>query len=280
MGATLIIGAGWLGRPLALFLSKRSSIVHVTNQSLSGVSSSRDLGLKAHHLSLPVDDIALLSQFLIQHQVTTIVGCITPGFRKTLDLASVDWDSYAHKWQQICQGATQAGVDKLVMISSSAVYPSTEGSMCESDASYLLAMHSQDFSHKSKALLKAEQQVINSGLDYVVIRCSGLVNQQRHPSRFVQRLKSVSRKAPANMLHQQDAIGLISFAIDKLSRQIINASTPNTCSKAEFYQAALNAVQSSVILPEIVDTPDKHIDSQLSQKLGYRYHFQHTLDVL
>ncbi|MEZ9831979.1 NAD-dependent epimerase/dehydratase family protein [Vibrio breoganii] len=277
MTAVLIIGAGWLGRPLAKQLSASNHAVHVTNSSHESTEESLELGLSAHQLQLPLPSIQSLASLIEQLKIEVVIGCITPGFRRS---ATPDWDSYANNWQQICEAAKQGGARKVIMISSTAVYPSVSKDMKEEDASLGLALGNNDFSDKSLALLQAEQRVIDSEMDHVVIRCSGLVDEIRHPSRFATRLRSVSRNAPANMLHRVDAVGVVEFAMNHIGHDIINASTPNTCDKAQFYQAAIESKGLDIALPEVVDTPDKRIDSSRSVGLGYQYQYQHTLDLL
>ena len=135
------------------------------------------------------------------------------------------------------------------MVSSTGVYPEVAKTMTEDDASLSIASHNKDFTLKSKVMLQAEQHVIDSGIKYAIVRCSGLVGPDRHPSRFVGKMKQVSSSAPANMLHLTDAIGVVSFMSTLTSNAIVNATTPNTVSKAEFYQAALDSVQSKHSLP-------------------------------
>jgi nucleoside-diphosphate-sugar epimerase len=277
VSSILIIGAGWLGRPLAKQLSTEGNKVVVTNRSLHGVEQSQLYGLDARSISLPLESTAPLSTLILRHNIKTVIGCITPGFRKS---DNPDWNTYANNWLQIAKAATQGGVDKVIMISSTAVYPSLAKDMIEEDANFGLAQSSSDFDKKSLALLNAEQKLISSQLKYVIIRCSGLVDDVRHPSRFVPHLKSISRLAPANMLHKTDAIGIVQFAVESLTNQVINASTPHTVNKAEFYQAALLARNIDAPLPDITDIPDKRINSQKSQLLGYRYRYQNTLDFL
>ncbi len=277
MTAVLIIGAGWLGRPLAKQLSASNHTVHVTNSSHESTKESLELGLSAHQLQLPLSSTQSLASLIEQSQIEVVIGCITPGFRRS---TTPDWDSYANNWQQICEAAKQGGASKVIMISSTAVYPSESKDMKEEDASLELALGNNAFSDKSRALLQAEQRVIDCGMDYAVIRCSGLVDEIRHPSRFATRLRSVSRNAPANMLHRVDAVGVVEFAMNHIKHCIINASTPNTCDKAQFYQAAIQSRDLDITLPEVVDTPDKRIDSSKSVELGYQYHYQHTLDLL
>ncbi|MFA0521664.1 SDR family NAD(P)-dependent oxidoreductase, partial [Vibrio sp. 10N.222.55.E8] len=84
--------------------------------------------------------------------------------------------------------------------------------------------------------------VMDSGLDFTILRFSGLIGPNRHPSRFASKLKQVSSQAPANMLHLDDAIGSVNFAIEQLHNEVVNVTTPNTVSKAEFYAAALKSV--------------------------------------
>ncbi|GAB7220453.1 NAD-dependent epimerase/dehydratase family protein [Vibrio comitans] len=277
MTAVLIIGAGWLGRPLAKQLSASHHTVHVTNSSHESTKQSVELGLTAHQLQLPLPSTQSLASLIKQSQIDVVIGCITPGFRRS---TTPDWDSYAKNWQQICEAAKQGGASKVIMISSTAAYSSRSKAMREEDANLELAVGNNEFSDKSRALLQAEQRVIDCGMDYVVIRCSGLVDEIRHPSRFATRLRSVSRNAPANMLHRVDAVGVVEFAVNHIKQDIINASTPNTCDKAQFYQAAIESRDLDITLPEIVDTPDKRIDSSKSVELGYQYHYQHTLDLL
>ncbi|MDF5473946.1 SDR family NAD(P)-dependent oxidoreductase, partial [Vibrio parahaemolyticus] len=102
----------------------------------------------------------------------------------------------------------------------------------------------------------------------------------RHPSRFAARLQQVSRKAPANMLHQDDAVSAAKFALGNLSNQVINVTTPHTVSKAEFYQAAINKIGSDIPLPPVTEQADKRILADKLLSLGYRFHFNSTLDAL
>jgi NAD dependent epimerase/dehydratase family enzyme len=82
------------------------------------------------------------------------------------------------------------------------------------------------------------------------------------------------------MLHLYDAIGASVFAIEHLNHTVVNATTPATVSKAEFYQAALKAANLDEELPPIVDVADKRIVSDKLIKAGYKFHYSHTLEAL
>ncbi|MEZ8071523.1 SDR family NAD(P)-dependent oxidoreductase, partial [Vibrio sp. 5S239] len=163
---------------------------------------------------------------------------------------------------------------------TSVVHPTLK----EEDASLTLAISDDEqtysFSDNARVMLQAEQLVIDSRIDYTILRFSGLIGPSRHPSRFASKLKQVSTQAPANMLHLDDAIGAIDFAINHLHNEVVNVTTPNTVSKAEFYAAALKSANSSEPLPPVVDTPDKLISSKKILDLGYSFKFESTLDAL
>lgn len=278
MASILIIGGGWLGKPLCQSLIEKGIGSIVTKTTELGLSECISQGIPCEQFQfnsdLPTQAIEELSNLLLNREISIIIGCFPPGFRKG------NGDEYANYWHQLITAAKKANVDKVMMVSSTTVYPLKSGVMNEEDASSELVVNNDEFSSNAEIMLRAEQYVIDSGLDYTIVRCSGLIGPERHPSRFAGKLKQVSTLAPANMIHLRDAIGAVSFCIDNVSKEIVNATTPNTVSKAEFYQAALDSVESDSPLPPKVDTPDKLISPEKLLKLGYQFYFNSTLDAL
>ena len=203
-----------------------------------------------------------------------MIGCFPPGFRRGKGT------EYADNWHNLIQIAQQLNVKKVVMVSSTTVYPDSKDTMHEDAATLILAQHNPRFSANARTMLQAEQYLIDSVLDYAIVRCSGLIGPNRHPANFASKLRQVSDLAPANMLHLNDAIGAISFAAMNLSQEIINATTPNTTHKAEFYQTALDRRGCGESLPPIVHHEDKLVSADKIIGLGYHFHFQHTLELL
>lgn len=272
MSRVVIVGAGWLGKPLAQSLLQKKIKVSATRTKMEGVEALSQLGIPSFlcDLNQPKE----LTEQLFQRQCDTIIGCFPPGFRRG------QGDEYAHYWGNLVTHAKAAGVRKIIMVSSTTVYPNRIQSMREQDATYAQAFGSEEFSSNARVMLQAEQCVIDSGLDYVIIRCSGLFGPERHPGRFATKLSSVSSMAPANMLHLKDAIGIIEFALNHLSNEVINATTPKTVSKAEFYAAAISTMGGEVSLPPINDRPDKEIVSDRLIELGYQFYYSNTLEAL
>ncbi len=271
MSSTLIVGAGWLGQPLAHSLLKHNHSVWVTKTSSQGVEEIQLTGLKALELQLPLlpSEQQTFTKLISDSKITTLIGCFPPGFR------AGNGDRYARQWASLIRAVQHSSVNKVIMVSSTTVYPDVDSCLTELDASLALASDNACFSDNARVMLKAEQSLIDSGLNYVIIRCAGLFGPQRHPARFVNKLKTVSTVAPANMLHLHDAIGIIEFSHAQLSNQIINAASPTFISKADFYQAAIDSAEDdSLTLPEKSDKAGKQISAQKVSSLGYKFTFE------
>lgn len=277
-GAIAIVGGGWLGQPLALSIQQQGvHPVYVTRTSEQGVKELQHAGLNGLLLKLPFTNQDQTSQFvqsLIEKNVSTIIGSFPPGFRKG------QGQQYLLQWQALIEVAKQANIDNVIMVSSTTVYPQVSGAVKEEDATLQLAANNALFSDNARTMLAAEQALIESTLGYMIVRCSGLFGPNRHPGRFVSKLKSISSAAPANMLHLQDAIGVIQFVLSRVTHQILNASSPALVYKSEFYQTALQQYDATLNMPEITTTADKQISSQKLQQSGYHFVYSNAIDGL
>ena len=278
MASILVLGAGWVGAPLADHLARHGHNVVATKTSSQGVEELKQQQIRGLEFcfSENADTVSQLYSLLLENNIEIVIGSFPPGFRKGSGKA------YAQQWQQLVEASQKANIKKLIMVSSTTVYPEKPGTIDENDASLAVANTSStySFSDNAKIMLTAEQSVIDSGIDYTVLRFSGLIGPNRHPSRFASKLKQVSSQAPANMLHLDDAIRSVDFAITQLHNQVANVTTPNTVSKAEFYAAALKSANSKEPLPPVVDTPDKRVSSEKIISLGFSFKYNSTLDAL
>jgi nucleoside-diphosphate-sugar epimerase len=272
MSIISIIGAGWLGFPLAQQLA-RDHCVYASKTTLAGLGIFSSTSIQGFVVSQDNIHHELKSQ-LLEQKPNVVIGCFPPGLRKGLS------NHYGNNWQAIIDACETTGVEKVIMISTTGVYPDLPMEMVETDATYSRGLTNPDFSQKNKILLDAERVVEQSRLNTVIIRCGGLFGPQRHPSRFATRLKSVSSAAPANMLHLDDAINVITFSLDQINNEVINAVSPIKPSKAEFYQAALNHVGTPTGLPPIVDVADKSICVDKLLRYGFEFQYPSPLDAL
>jgi len=268
-----VIGGGWLGKPLSQYLMSIGYQVFTSKTSQQGAQELVEQGLHGFACNL-ADGSEALVEHLQNNPSDIVIGCFPPGFRRG------GGQDYVEHWQNLIDSAKQTQVRRVVMVSSTTVYPSLAKDMREEDASLSLATSSALFSDNAITMLTAEQCLIDSGLEYAVVRCSGLVGPDRHPSRFAARLKQVSDQAPANMIELKDAIGTVSYMALYKENCVVNATTPNTVSKAEFYQAAMESVGANDPMPPVVHQADKRILADKIVSLGYRFHFDHTLELV
>ncbi len=272
MSVITVLGAGWLGFPLARHLAGQHT-VYASKTSLQGLAQFEDTAV--HGFVADLSDLSSsLEKDLKAQKPDTVIGCFPPGFRNGQS------GRYIKYWQRLTQACIAANVTKLIMISTTGVYPNVPRLMQEEDASLEQTVSQSGFSDKSQLLLEAEQVVIDSGINYVIIRCGGLFGPGRHPARFVTKLKAVSQSAPVNMLHLKDAIATIEFAQQSLNNEVINAVCPVRPSKAVFYLAALTQSGQEKTLPPVTDTPDKRISADKLQALGFRFNYLSPVDAL
>ena len=269
MKTITVVGGGWLGIPLSQYLTSIGYQVFTSKTTPEGTAELEQQGLSSFVCDLNLGHDQLNDQ-LNAEPSEIVIGCFPPGFRRGAG------HNYVSQWQNLIQAAQQNAVQRVVMVSSTTVYPSIAKEMVEEDASFAIAQRDELFSDNAITMLKAEQALIDSGLSYAIVRCSGLVGPDRHPSRFAARLKQVSEQAPANMLELKDAIGAVSYMALTTQNTVVNATTPNTVSKAQFYQAALDSAGGNDPLPPVVQQPDKRIMADKIIALGYRFHFDHT----
>jgi nucleoside-diphosphate-sugar epimerase len=248
--------------------------VLATSSQLKNVKKLNEQGIKAQQLVLP----ATMSK-LSQHDVFTqqcLVIAITPKFKQ-------GQGDYAVKVAQLVDAAEQRGIVKrIVLLSSTAVYHGLAGIVDESSTLDLAGSTAQD---KVQILHEAEQSVLNFYNLGNVLRLAGLVGPERHPGKFIlanRTLKNVM--APVNLIHQQDAVGLISSLLTSVSSKgIFNGVSDTHVTKLQYYQAAAKAIDQ--VLPSFFSdnmlTPDRIVSgTKAKQQLDYSFIYPDLLDWL
>lgn len=228
-----IIGCGWLGKALAVKLLEHGTSVLATSSQHCNVEQLNKQGIKAQQLLLPENQIQLN-----QHDVFTqqcLVIAITPQFKK----GKAD---YALKVAQLVNAAQEQGVvQRIILLSSTAVYQGVEGVV---DETTVLNLTTESTIEKTKVLQSAEQVVLNFYRKSNVIRLAGLVGPNRHPGKFLLAKKTLSNStAPVNLIHQEDAVGLILSLLTPTSPEgIFNGVSDTHVTKAIYYQTAAKSL--------------------------------------
>lgn len=247
-----IIGCGWLGKALATSLLEQGALVIATSSQQCNVEQLNELGIEAQQLLLPSN-----TKQLNQHEIFTqqcLVIAITPQFKK-------GQTDYAIKVAQLVDAAKQRGVvQRIILLSSTAVYQRLEGLVDENtnlnlDEPSLVGLGSIE---KEKILNTAEQTVLNFYQQGSVLRLAGLVGPDRHPGKFLLAKRTLTNStAPVNLIHQQDAVGLIMALLTTPSpKGIFNGVSDTHVTKALYYQAAAKSLGLELTTFSVANTLD------------------------
>jgi nucleoside-diphosphate-sugar epimerase len=235
-----IVGCGWLGAALASQLKKQGADILATRSNSDNVEQLQKQGINTEVLSLPAEQALLNTHSIFKQQCLVIA--ITPQFKQ----GRVD---YADKIQQLVESATVGNcVKKIILLSSSAIYNGLSGQVEEDSTLDMSA-------DKVSVLNQAEQAVLSfnatndaDALDNkkaYILRLSGLVGPNRHPGKFLLAGRILKNpQAVVNLIHQQDAVGLIEALLQSdIHGGIFNGVSSTKVTKKEYYQAAANALQ-------------------------------------
>lgn len=241
-----LIGAGWLGHPLAQHLHDSGKRVYGSRRSAfdPGIDSYTPFvfpGEKAREI-LEKADVTVLA---------------FPPNRSAEGQYAEDCLDVCAQLKSDCQ---------IILVSSTGVYAG-EGVLTEDDP--LPETSGNAVAAAEKALTQLP------GREITIVRMAGLVGPHRYPVRAMsQSGKTYAGNEPVNLIHQTDAVGLIAFLIDNDIRgEIVNGCASGHPPKAIYY--AKMAEQLGIPAPLFNDEGlnGKIISSEKSRKMGYEYRY-------
>lgn len=238
-----IVGCGWLGSALAHQLKAQGITVLASRSNIENTEQLKSQGINTEVLCLPAEQ-ALLNTYAIFKKQCLVIA-ITPQFRQ----GCVD---YADKVKQLVESAKAGNcVEQIILLSSSAIYNGLSGQVDECIELDLSADKVSVLNDAEQAVLSFNENSANESDNSIanrkayVLRLSGLVGPNRHPGKFL--LNGRMLKSPlaiVNLIHQQDAIGLIQALLQSDIRGgIFNGVSSTKVTKKQYYQAAASALQ-------------------------------------
>ena len=221
MKSISILGAGWLGFSLGEKLLQLNYQVNASTTQVEKLSAFERAGLKAFLIQLNDADE-------IDHSfwTETLILSFPPG-------KSGDYSSYAIKVEHILKQLPET-CQRVIMISSTSVYPKKTGHWKEDQ---LFEAETPE----AQSILNAEEAVLSSNKQAIILRLSGLVGYDRNPARFgTSRLPA---NEPVNMIHRDDAIGVIIRMLElEYIEGIFNVCAPMHPNRQAFYEAGAKAM--------------------------------------
>ncbi|MEM6687523.1 MAG: NAD(P)-binding domain-containing protein, partial [Bacteroidota bacterium] len=196
-----ILGCGWLGFALAKHFIKHKYSVKGSTTSTEKVSALQDAGIQPYVFTLGTTTNAnLLTDFLENSEF--IVINFPP--KRVPDIVNI----YPDQIRTILPYIQEH--QKVIFVSSTSVYQNTNDWVSEE-----LENHPEKES--GKAVFAAEEVLREALQDHLtILRFAGLFGYDRVPGRFLATKKNLPNgKAPVNMIHRDDCIGLINAVITK-----------------------------------------------------------------
>ncbi|MBW8334772.1 MAG: SDR family oxidoreductase [Prolixibacteraceae bacterium] len=263
-----ILGCGWLGVPLAKHFLEAGSTVKGSVTSEEKFEMLHDAGILPYRIVLSDTEVILDDPDFFKCDVLVI--SIPP--RRIEDIEQV----FPSQIRRLIPFIVKAGIQKVIFISSTSVYPDQNQLARESDILF-------PDKASGKALLEAENLLKEeSGFKTTIVRFGGLIGADRNPARFLLKSAQPIANAPVNLIHQDDCIGIISAIVkQELWGETLNACCPEHPMKKDFYEKA--AIQSGLPVPLISEelAAFKTIDSsKLIRLLNYQFIYSSPMDYL
>ncbi|MCK3657399.1 NAD(P)-dependent oxidoreductase [Pasteurellaceae bacterium Pebbles2] len=216
-----IVGLGWFGLPLACDLRNLGWEVKGSKRTAEGVEEMRLWRLETYQLQLdpeinadPDDLAALLA-------VESLVINIPPSDY------FFEPESYMQGIENLVNEALLCGVNHLIFISSTAVFPMESGQFDE---------NSQPNEHS--ALYEIEQMLFKlQDIDVDIVRFGGLVGSDRHPVHSMAGKSYSQGNMPVNLVHLDDCSRAIQSLLESRSgHRLYHLVAPQHPSRSEYYQ--------------------------------------------
>ncbi|MEO9965787.1 MAG: NAD(P)H-binding protein [Reichenbachiella sp.] len=261
MNSISILGCGWLGLPLARNLVKAGYSVSGSTTRISKIPVLEKEGIAPCLVNLNPK----LEESAKHFFDTDLLIVNLPPRNKN------DQEGFHKAQLEEIINAAKKKVKKVIFVSSTAVYPSDNSEVIESDASH------SSLSRSGIPLLEMENLFVEeSSLETTVIRFGGLYGPDRHPGRFLAGKKNLAgANNPINMIHLEDCIGVISAIIEKgLWGEVFNACSPNRSTRKSFYESAAKELDMVPPAFSCEESPYKLVNSdKLLSATGYKFIF-------
>lgn len=242
MKTVSILGCGWLGKPLGISLLQQGYSVKGSTTSELKLSELDKLGIDPYLIN--IEDREEHHLFL-QSEIVIIA------------ITSKDIEAFQHLIDQI----EFWNVQKVIFISSTSVYPNTNGIVTEENETV------------QKPLTEIENSFReNKSFETTILRFAGLYGPDRHPGNWFRGGRLIPQpEGFVNMIHQEDCIQIIEEIIAKDCWNItLNACSNHHPTRREFYTKAKESLG--------YDEPIFEEADQLSYKIVSSKKLQEVLD--
>ncbi|MDC0036712.1 hypothetical protein OAJ27_00520 [bacterium] len=221
--SVLIVGAGWLGLPLATKLSNTGIPVHVTKRHKCSLNISN---IRCYQLLL--DDVGNMTCADRNTCFKPNTLIITLPFKRTFE----DPQSYVRQLTSLISAYCEVNTAKknIIFTSSTSIYGSSSSTVTENS---VIKCRSQ----REQALYDAEHFLLHHpDLNTTILRCGGLFGYDRRIGNFSKERLIKNARSPVNLIHRDDVIGIMLLLLQRpIQNCVYNAVCNHHPSKLELY---------------------------------------------
>ncbi|GJH42804.1 SDR family oxidoreductase [Pasteurella canis] len=254
MKSVSIVGLGWLGLPLARHLKNLGWEVKGSKRTHEGAEQMRLIRLESYPLELTPEINADPDDLTMLLSVDSLVINIPPS------QYFFNPQHYVLGIQNLVNEALLQGVNHIIFISSTSVFPEITGQFDESSIP-------QPNSEITKALIEVEQWLFQlDNIDCDIIRFGGLVGDDRHPVYSLAGKEVKAGNSPVNLVHFDDCARAIQLLLETPSHQrLYHVVAPEHPRKAEYY--SIMAKKLGVEAPHFISSDDDPVRIILANKI-------------
>ncbi|WP_190366832.1 NADP-binding protein [Pseudoalteromonas sp. S16_S37] len=251
MNKLVVLGAGWLGKPLCLIAKEKGWQVEGTRTQPTSEKYERVFCLKDDKLQ---SNVSLEGAWWV---------CAIPPRARQKE------SNYLQLLDEALLLSKKLNRKGFLLCSSTGVYPNENGNFNEQ----FDVLH-MNVSSRQSVLVSAEQKVQAGGGK--ILRLAGLVGPNREPGRFVAgKQLSSSSQGLVNMVHQQDVLNAIFCVLDNWPQadDIYNVCHPAHPTRLSYYQQKCDQWGSETPTFASDEQSERVIDGRLICQLGFSYQY-------
>ena len=215
-----ILGCGWFGFPLGKSLVKKGYKVLGSTTTPQKLLLLKAQGIDSYLLQLPPTINKPSDQFFKSDILIITIPPRSPD--------------YLNQITQLKDLLILHGTKRVIFISSTSVYENDNREIDETTPAMPESASGNLMRSAEELLLTSEE------FKTTIIRFSGLIGPGRHPARFLAgKVNIPNGRAPVNLIHLDDCIGIIEAVIEKdMFGKIFNGVCPDHPTRKEFYTLA------------------------------------------
>lgn len=234
-----VLGAGWLGLPLAKMLIAEGISVKGSTTSKEKIPILNEAGVHPFLIKVTAEGISgAITEFLNKTEV--LIVDFPPGLRKDPEM------DYSGAIERLAEAVETSGVKKVIFVSSISVYEETENFTI-----YTEDREPNATSNSGKEIISAEKILLqNTIFDTTVIRFGGLIGAGRHPVKYLAgRTGLANPLGPVNLIHLKDCLQVIKKVLENdIFGEEYNAVFPLNPPREKYYSA--KALEAGLELPQ------------------------------